>query len=213
MLFRSNSFFLLRTEVVINGQKAVVGTDEKGWLTLNSRYPEVGVTFDSLVTDLNMILQKKGMEPVTNYWCEEAPIFEVRVSSQKDLKRLLHLEGVIKEELATKINGRMMAQMESPDSSAHPPGLHVLVQPKVYFLVPDSCNKDGSIAEVTEENVLSSIGLCIDNKVFNFGALFRAFRTNPKRVDTGTCICTMYMATHFYYWYTTLTSLPQAHQT
>ena len=125
------------------------------------------------------------MEPATNYWCEEAPLFEVRVSSQKDLKQLLHLEGVIKEELATKIGARMMAKLQSPDSSAHPPALHVLVQPKVYLLVPDSHNKDGSITEVTEEDVLSSISLCIDNKVFDFGALFRACRTNPKRVDKG----------------------------
>ena len=48
-----NNFFILRMEVVINGQPAVVESDGKGWLTLNSRYPKVGVTFDSLVTDIN----------------------------------------------------------------------------------------------------------------------------------------------------------------
>ena len=180
-----SNFFILRTEVVINGQLAVVGADEKGWLTLNSRYPEVEVTFDSIVSDVNEILQSHGLEGVTNYWCEEVPLFEVKVSSQKDLKCLLKVVEKVKEELSSMIAKRMAAQLQSPDASAPPPGLHVLVQPHVYLLIPDSHNMDGRVIKVTKDNIASCIALCADGNVFNFGAFFRAFRANPNRVDEG----------------------------
>ena len=182
--FYSN-FFLLRTEVVINGQCAVIGTDEKGWLTLNSRYPQVGVTFDSLVTDVNEVLQRHGMEAVTNYWCEEFPLFELKVSSQDSLKKFLRLEGKIKEELASKIASRMMAQLQSPERSILSPSLHVLVQPRVYLLVPDYTTKNGKTIQIKKENVTASMTLFGDSSMFDFGALFRALRTNPTMEDTG----------------------------
>ena len=182
--FYSN-FFLLRTEVVINGQCAVIGTDEKGWLTLNSRYPQVGVTFDSLVTDVNEVLQRHGMEAVTNYWCEEMPLFELKVSSRDSLKKFLRLEGKIKEELASKIASRMMAQLQSPDRSILSPSLHVLVQPRVYLLIPDYTTKNGKTIQIKKENVTASMTLFGDSSMFDFGALFRALRTNPTMEDTG----------------------------
>ena len=180
-----SNFFILRTEVVVNGQHAVVGTDERGWLTLNSRYPQVGVTFDSLVTDVNEILQSHGMEGASNYWCEEVPLFEIKVSSQEDLKRLLKLEENIKGELSSKIAARMAAHLQSPDASAPPPGLHVLVQPHVYLLIPDSHNMDGRVIKVTKDNIATCIALCAGSSVFDFGALFRAFRANPNRLNEG----------------------------
>lgn len=180
-----NSFFLLRTPVVINGQQATVGSDEKGWLTLNCRYPAVGVTFDSLITDINVILQTHGMENVTNYWCEEVPLFEVKLSSQKDLKQLLSLEDKIKEDLASKIATRMSTQLHSCDPSVPPPGLSVLVQPQVYLLIPDSQCKDGKVIKVTKENMATCITLCAESDLLNFGALFRAYKNNPDRADKG----------------------------
>lgn len=185
--FYSN-LFLLRTEVVINGQCAVIGADEKGWLTLNSRYPQVGVTFDSLVTDVNDVLQRHGMEAVTNYWCEEMPLFELKVSSQDSLKRFLRLEEKIKEELASKIASRMTAQLQSPDSSILSPSLHVLVQPRVYLLVPDYTTSNGKTIPIKKENITASMKLFGDSNVFDFGALFRAARTNPTMEDTGIII-------------------------
>ena len=103
------NFFLLRTEVAVNDHHAQVGVDEKGWLTLNCRNPSVGVTFDSLVTDVSEVLQQHGLPAVSNYWCEEVPLFELKVTSRNELQTLLKLEGKIREELALKINSRMRA--------------------------------------------------------------------------------------------------------
>lgn len=186
-----NNFFLLRTEVVINGQLAEVGCDSKGWLTLNSYNPKVAVTFDSLVTDVNEVLRRHGMEGVTNYWCEKVPLFEVKISSKGDLKRLLHLRHKLKDKLASKIATRMMAQLQSLDHSVPPPSLQILVQPQVYLLIPDSDRKDGRVIEVTEDTTESCMSLCIsaDNKVFTFQSLFRDLHANPPRIDKGNLFC------------------------
>ena len=194
-----NNFFLLRTEVVINGQYAEVGSNRKGWLTLNSCNPKVAVTFDSLVNDVNEVLQGNGMEGVTNYWCEEVPLFEVKVSSKGDLKRLLHFRDKLKERLASKIATRMTAQLQAPNHSAPPPSLHVQVQSQVYLLIPDSQRKDGRIIEVTKDNIEPCMNLCMheDNAVFDFAALFKRFHENPSREDKGIntlvyCLCYNY---------------------
>jgi len=125
------------------------------------------------------------MEGVSNYWCEDVPLFEIKVSSQEDLKRLLKLEENIKEELSSKIAAGMAAHLQSPDASAPPTGLHVLIQPHVYLLIPDSHNMDGRIIKVTKDNIASCITLWAGSNIFDFGALFRAFRVNPNQVDEG----------------------------
>lgn len=111
------NIFLLRVPVTINGQPVEIGCDEKGWLTLNCRYPEAEVTFDSLITDVNEVLQSRGMECISNYWCEEVPLFELKIYSQSELNKLLDLEKEIQEELASKIAKRIAAQLMSTPAS------------------------------------------------------------------------------------------------
>ena len=171
--------------MVINGQLAVVESDKKGWLTLNSRNPKVGVTFDSLVTDVNEVLRSHGMEGVTNYWCEEAPLFELKVSSHSDLKKLLHLEKKIKKDFASKIAAKMITQLQSPDQSTPPPSLHVQVQPQVFPLVPSCATNNVRITRISKENIAICMSLFGDSKMFEFEAIFRAFRTNPTMEDNG----------------------------
>lgn len=196
-----NGFFLLRIPVVINGQQATIGSDEKGWLTLNCRYPAVGVTFDSLVTDINDILQTHGMENVTNYWCEKVPLFQVKISSQKNLKQLLSLEDKIKEELALKMATRMSAQLHSHNPIVPPPGLSVQVRPQVYLLIPDSRCGDGKVIKVTKANMANCITLCSKSDVFTFENLFRAYQINPNRVDEGIQNLTLTCAYQYNYVY------------
>ena len=180
-----HNLFLLRTEVVINGQQAVVESDRKGWLTLNSRNPKAGVTFDSLVTDVNEVLRRHGMEGVTNYWCEEVPLFELKVSSQDDLKRLLHLEEKIKKDFASKIVARMTTQLQSSDQSTPHPSLSVQVKPQVFLLAPSCATNSAEVTRISKENITTCMSLLGDSKLFEFEALFRALRTNPTMEDKG----------------------------
>ena len=187
------NFFLLRTVVVVNGQHAQVGVDEKGWLTLNCRNPSIGVTFDSLVTDVSEVLQQHGLPAVSNYWCEEVPLFELKGTSRDELQKLLNLEGEIREELALKINSRMRAELEPSDpSAAPPPDLHVLVEPQLYLIIPDHTHMDGKPIRIENKNFAECMALFGESGVFDFGGVFRASRDNPERQDTGTHISVEY---------------------
>ena len=176
------NFFLLRTVVLVNGQHAQVGVNEKGWLTLNCRNPSVGMTFDSLVTDVSEVLQQHGLPAVSNYWCEEAPLFELKVN---ELQKLLILEEKIREELALKINLRMRAQLEPSASAGPPPDLHVLVEPQLYLIIPDHTHMDGKPIRIEHTNFADCMALFWESGMFNFGVVFRASLANPERQDKG----------------------------
>ena len=181
------NFFVMRTIIVVNGQQAQVGVDNEGWLTLSCRNPKVGVTFDSLVTDVNEVLQQHGLHGVSNYWCEEVPLFELKGTSQKELEKLLNLEGEIREQLALKINTRMKALLQHSATSS--PSLHVLVQPQLYLLIPDYTHMDAKPIQIKKANFAECMALFSESRLFDFGAVFRASRDNPSRKDTGTMSC------------------------
>ena len=65
---------------------------------MNSCYPQVGMTLDSLMKDINNVLQIHDIETVTNYWCEEMPL-ELKVSLPDNLKNFFHQKEKIKKEI------------------------------------------------------------------------------------------------------------------
>ena len=179
------NFFLLRTEIVVNGQPAQVDINEEGWLTLNCRNPKVGVTFDSLVTDVNEVLQQHGLHGVSNYWCEEVPLFELKGTSQEELEKLLGLEGEIQEQLALKIYTRMKDLLQHSPATDSSPDLHILVHPQLYLLIPDYTHMDGRPIHINKSNFSECMALFGESRLFDFGAVFRALRANQSKKDTG----------------------------
>ena len=179
------NFFLLRTEIVVNDQQAQVGINEEGWLTLNCRNPKLGVTFDSLVTDVNEVLQQHGLHGVSNYWCEEVPLFELKGTSQNELEKLLSLEGEIQEELALKIRTRMKDLLQHSTATDSSSDLHILVHPQLYLLIPDYAHMDGRPIHINKGNFSECMALFGESRLFDFGAVFRAARTNQSKEDTG----------------------------
>ena len=177
------NLFILHTDIIINRQHAVIGLDSNGGLTLNSRYPQVGMTLDSLLKDVNSVLQTHGMETIANYWHEEMPLFELKVSLPEDLKNLFHQEEKIKEEIAEKIANRLTAKQQPSHHAVRPPRLHVKVQLQVYLVVPDYMTNNGKTIEVTEKSITECMNLFEDSGVFDFEAVFRASHTNPKVED------------------------------
>ena len=183
-----SNFFLLRTEIIVNGEQAQVGTDERGWLTVNSQSMKVGVTFDSLVTDMNDVLQQHGLHGVSNYWCEEVPLFELNGTSPLELQKLLSLESSICGHLASKLSTRMKdIQQESEVRTAEELRLDVRVEvhSQIYLIIPDYAQKDGRLVQLTKDNFTGCVEVFVASPVFDFGALFRALRANPSREDTG----------------------------
>ena len=178
-----NNSFLLRTEIVVNGQRAQVDIDERGWLTLNCRYPKAAITFDSLIQQVNAILQNYLIHGVSQYWCEEMPLFQLKVSCPDDLKKLFSLEKEIQDELALKFNDSFKALLQSSKTSS--PRLVVTVQMEVYFLIPDSVRKDGKLIRVHKNNVIECMDLLAESAVFDIDAVYRAYRINPTQEDKG----------------------------
>ena len=80
------SFYLLRVPLHIGGQPAQITISNKGHLTIGCRYPAVSITFDSLTTEVDTIVKKYGVEGVSNYWCEDVALFELKLSSQTTLR-------------------------------------------------------------------------------------------------------------------------------
>lgn len=92
------NFFLLKTPLIMNGQPAQI-TTEDGYLTLSCRNPSVCITFDSLITEVDAVVKKYGLEGVSNYWFEEVPLFELQLSSPDGLRKFLRLQEKVQNNL------------------------------------------------------------------------------------------------------------------
>ena len=169
------NIFLLRVHLNINDQPAQITISDEGYLSIGWRYPPVSITFDSLTTEVETIVRKYGLEGVSNYWCEDVPLFELKVPSQDGLKRLLRSEKKVQKDLKSRITAMLEQRQQSPESGA------VYADAEVYMLTPLPEGKNASITRVTPENLVKCTTEWRESEV-HFGTLFRAFRMNPKSI-------------------------------
>ena len=169
------SFFLLRSPLMMNGQPAQITSDD-GYLTLSCRYPPVSITFDSLITEVDAVVKKYGLEGVSNYWCEEVPLFELKLSSQHGLRIFLRLQDKVQKELESRIT----AALAQRHQSAGP--IVVCAHTEVHMLTPRPERKDAEVLLVTAENLDTCATIWRESEVFNFGALYRALRIDRKTI-------------------------------
>lgn len=161
-----SKFFLLRLEVVISGQPAQVRGDKNGWPKLYCRNPIVGVTFESLLAYVNDVLLQHGLHGVSNYWCEDVPLFELKISSHDDLKVLFDFEKEIQEDIASKIKNHI-TKVESLT-------LDVSVQQSIHLLTTIDTHCP---VQVTQENLSTCFNQFNRSEVGDFRNLFR--QSNP----------------------------------
>ena len=121
-------------------------------------------------------MKKYGLKGVSNYWCEDVPLFELKAPSKDDLKRLLRSEERVQKELESRITAMLAQRQQSPESVA------VYADAEVYMLTPLPEGKDASITRVISENLAKCTTEWKESEVFNFGALFRAFRMEGKAI-------------------------------
>ena len=170
------SFYLLRVPLSIGSQPAQITISDNGHLTIGCRYPAVSITFNSLTSEVDTIVQKYGVEGVSNYWCEDVALFELRLSSHDNLKKFLQSEEKVQKELESRITAILVQQQRSPDPVA------VYAHTEVYMLTPHPESNDARIVRVSSENLATCTTLWKESEVFNFGALFRAFRMNHNSI-------------------------------
>ena len=170
------SFYLLRVPLSIGGQLAQITISNDGHLTIGCRYPAVSITFDSLISEVDTIVKEYGVKGVSNYWCEDVPLFELKMPSQDNLKRLLQSEERVQKELASRVAAKLAEQQRSSEPVA------LYAHTEVYMLTPRPENNDAHIVQVSSENLATCATLWKESEVFNFGALFRAFRMDRKSI-------------------------------
>ena len=183
----NNSFFLLRLPFSIDGNPAEIGCSE-GMLTLNSSShdPSFSITFNSLYNDVNTVVKKYGISEVTNSWCEDVPLFELKHSTPDKMEEFIRSATMIQNELASRISVHLTEEQTASDSSTQPHPL-VVVHTEVFLLTPDPVNKHADLVLVTPENLSTCLLLWENSEVFNFGALFRAYWAKQIK-DYGKCL-------------------------
>ena len=127
----------------IGGQPAQIAISNDGHLTIGCRYPPVSITFDSLTTEVDTIVKKYGVVGVSNYWCEDVALFELKPSSQNNLKKFLHSAERVQNELAS----RVAAMLAEKQRSSQP--VTVYAHTEVYMLTPRPETKDAHVIRVS----------------------------------------------------------------
>ena len=175
------SFYLLRVPLSIGGQPAQIAISNKGHLTIGCRYPAVSITFDSLTTEVDTIVKKYGVEGVSNYWCEDVALFELKPSSQNNLKRFLRSAEKVQNELASRVAAMLAEKQRSSQRLSQP--VTVYAHTEVYMLTPRPETKDAHVIRVSSENDLATVTtIWKESEVFNFEVLFRAFRMDRSTI-------------------------------
>ena len=177
-----SSFFLLRTPVTISGQPAEIGYSQSSELTLNSRYPNLGVTFRSISSNLETVLKKYGVSHVSSFWCEQVPLFQVNFSSEYKLRKFLLAQQRVQSELATLFSAKLAEHDPTATPGAPPHDIPTTVQTQLFLISPDAVKKDARVVAVTLENHSTCMTLWKESELFDFGALFRVYRLGPSKL-------------------------------
>ena len=152
-------FFLLRTSVIINGQPAQIGPNEQGWLTLRCPTTNAAVTFDDLYTEVSTAMQKYNGVDITNYWCNNTPLFQLNVSSTDSLQKLLKSRNKLQKDLTEKISQLFRKSQ-------------VQLQPQVFLVLPSASGGNGMIVHVTADNAAQSMSQWKGSAAFTFQDVF-----------------------------------------
>lgn len=175
------NFLMLHTPFTIDGKPAQAGCDDRGWLTFSTGSPNVGITFDSFTKDIDEVLKNNGMEGISNYWCNEAPLFQIKASSQEDIKKLIRLLDKIRGEMASKIAAKLGEKLPPSDYSIP----HVEVCPEVYIMIPNYHKINVKLLPVKGNTLTMCMSLCAENGLLDFGARFETMHSILTKRDRG----------------------------
>ena len=168
-----SGFFLLQTSVIINGQPAQIVPNKQGWLTLRCSSTNAAVTFDEVYTKVTEVLHMFSGIEVSNYWCNDVPLFQLNVSSTDSLQKLLKSNSKLQKELTAQI------------SQLFEKGSHVQLQPKVFLILPGVSSCNGKIIHVTPENAVQSMMHWEESAAFTFQDIFQQWNDHSRKNESS----------------------------
>ena len=166
MYFRG--FFLLRLSVIINGQPAEIAPNEQGWLTLRCPTTLASVTFNDLYTKVTGAIEKYNGIHISNYWCDDTPLFQFNVSSTDSLQKLLMSKSKLQKELTAQIS-RLFKKNQ------------VHLQPQVFLVLPSASGGSGKMVQVTADNAAQSMAEWEGSAAFTFQEVFQQWSDHSRR--------------------------------
>ena len=185
-----NSFFVLRTEVILNGQPAEIGCSDDSELTLCCRYfalpgtystARPSVSFPSISVEVEDILKRHGVFEVDKFFCEDSPLYQVTFSSEYGLENFLMKKDTVEKEMAALISDKLQPPQQAGAAATLVP---TRVNATLFLVSPDAATKNcAQPREVTLENHSSCMAVWKESEVFDFGDLFRVYRLDPAKLQ------------------------------
>ena len=185
-----NSFFVLRTEVILNGQPAEIGCSDDSELTLCCRYfplpgtystTKPSVSFPSISAKVEEILKNHGVCEFKGFFCEDSPLYQVAFSSEYGLKNFLRKKKRVEREMAALISDKLHPPQQAGAAATLVP---TRVNATLFLMTPDPATKNcAQPREVTLENHSSCMAVWKDSEVFDFGDVFRVYRIDPAKLQ------------------------------
>ena len=164
-------FFLLRTSVLINGQPAQIAANEQGWMTLRCPTTDAAVTFSDFYTETSAAVKKYSGLHTSNYWCDDAPVFQLNVSSTDSLKKLLSSKSQLQKQLTSNLS--RMFKKES----------QVQLQSDIFLVLPSASDSNGQIVYVTVDNAVECMSQWERSAMFTFQAIFQQWNNHSWRTE------------------------------
>ncbi len=179
-----SSFFLVRTGLSISEQPAEIERSS-GELTLCCRSPRLSIPFPSIYSEVEDTLKKHGVGRVSNFFCEDAPLFQVRFDSEYNLTKFLRLRSKVQNELTSLFSATIseLQAKTSPDFPSQP--VPVAVHIEIFLISPEQLTRDARVVNVTLGNCSTCMTLWKESELFDFGSLFQVYRHDPSKLPQG----------------------------
>ena len=105
-------------------------------------------------------MQKYNDVDITNYWCDNTPLFQLNVSSTDSLQKLLKSRNKLQKDLTEKISQLFRKSQ-------------VQLQPQVFLVLPSASGGSGMIVHVTADNAAQSMAQWKGSAAFTFQDVFQ----------------------------------------
>ena len=161
----------MRTPLLINGQPVQTGPNEEGWMALRCPTTKVEATFSDLYTEVSATVEKCSGLHISNYWCDDVPVFQLNVSSADDLKKLLHSKSQLQKQLISKLSKMFKKEAQ------------VQLQSDIFLVLLSASNNDGQIVHVTLDNAVECVARWKRSAAFTFQDIFQQWNDQSPNTE------------------------------
>ena len=170
-----NDFFLLRTRVLVNGEKTEIRSVREGKYegpVLN--FCHSGSTINTklrlIASTVSPILVEYGVYHVDTFYYEQSPLFHVVFSSESCLKNFIFAIEEVKSALEPKVQSLLSSNLKTLSAQQ----LTVEVHLDLFLVSPNhQLIKGAQVHFVTAENCSDFVTRWKNSKLFDFGSLYQ----------------------------------------